>query len=628
MKKIMNNNKIILVLALFVVLAGILTETFVFNSSYFKIPKNQRGLHEIDVNKLVLNDLKIENNELYVIGKNPYFQMPMNNYDISIMLNLEKKNNNFQLYTKDKKGNMSIVYTSNSDVKKRLNIIINNNIKNLKFYIKTDEGKVGIQSIEMDNRFQFDIVRFLVMIGIGYMVLVLLYFRIKLQSRLHVAFFAISMILGSVLTICVPPNYSYDECAHFIRAYETASFDFNFSKTKTSNWISNIDELFISNGRYNLYNSYRDRLDNAKIFFNNDYSKNGHVASGEDTYLFVPYIPAAAGILVGKILRLPFIITYYLGRMFALLIFSILGALIIKHIKVAKRLVFITLLFPCAIMTAGSYSVDPMTLIFALASVAIFINMLCAEDNSISYIQVLEFAGCTAITSTCKITYAPLSLLILVVPRYKFKTISKQKFILLKVMSLFIVGIAAAGNFFYGETKNINQWKVPGVNVSAQVKYIISDLPRYAHVIYTSVTTSVDMYFQGAIGLLAYCGKINTIWVVIIVVTMIIVAAVDDESDVLKLRANEKIMLLLSSTMSWILALTALYITFTPVGKSTVDGVQGRYITPLIVPLLLLLKNGKIKINLNKEKLNYFLMLECSIVLIVSIIKVFFQYSN
>ena len=47
----------------------------------------------------------------------------------------------------------------------------------------------------------------------------------------------------------------------------------------------------------------------------------------------------------------------------------------------------------------------------------------------------------------------------------------------------------------------------------------------------------------------------------------------------------------------------SLYVSFTPVGSTTINGVQNRYFIPLIMPLLLLLMTNNVKVNLNDKKI-------------------------
>lgn len=242
-------------------------EVFVFNLSYFKISKSDRGIHNVKKQDIILKNLKFIDNKLYITGQNPYFKISSDKYVSLLKLEVYKGSESFSIYSQDNKGNVSKVYNSNSDVKDFVYVDVNKNIKNIKFYITTNNnGKyVGIKSIVIDNKFYFNVIRFLLILGFLYLMLVLVAYRGFLKKNLHIAFFIISLTLGTIISICVPTYYSFDECAHFIRTYETASFDFDFSRIKKSSWVSNIDEFFSYNAHNDIYNSYKDRLANAEI---------------------------------------------------------------------------------------------------------------------------------------------------------------------------------------------------------------------------------------------------------------------------------------------------------------------------------------------------------------------------
>ena len=61
-----------------------------------------------------------------------------------------------------------------------------------------------------------------------------------------------------------------------------------------------------------------------------------------------------------------------------------------------------------------------------------------------------------------------------------------------------------------------------------------------------------------------------------------------------------KIALLLALIALWLLITSAMYLSFTEVGNTTIEGVQARYFIPTLLPLLLLLR--KTEKNPKEEK--------------------------
>ena len=98
----------------------------------------------------------------------------------------------------------------------------------------------------------------------------------------------------------------------------------------------------------------------------------------------------------------------------------------------------------------------------------------------------------------------------------------------------------------------------------------------------------------------AYLGEYKTYNLQILMAALIIFTALTDtygerDGEMLQLKSNQKIFLGLvvlgAAAMTWV----ALYVAFTPVGLTQINGVQGRYYFPLLVPFFLLFRSKKIK---------------------------------
>lgn len=253
--------------------------------------------------------------------------------------------------------------------------------------------------------------------------------------------------------------------------------------------------------------------------------------------------------------------------------------------------------------------------------------MLCAEENSISYKKIIAFTVCLVLTVLCKVPYAPLSLLIFAVPNIKFKKYKYFNIIIIKIISIIFVGLASVMTILYSTSKNLIQWNVAGADSKRQVLFIINNLPRYFCIMGKYTLDNALLNFEKAVSLLSYNGDVDSVWVQIIIISIFIMAFTDWKSKIFKLTNEQKIIILVSVVLSWILVITALYVTFTPVGNDTIWGVQGRYIIPLLLPFLLLLKNNKLCNSINKEKLNYIISIGYAFIIIVTLIEIFSKFS-
>jgi hypothetical protein len=108
----------------------------------------------------------------------------------------------------------------------------------------------------------------------------------------------------------------------------------------------------------------------------------------------------------------------------------------------------------------------------------------------------------------------------------------------------------------------------------------------------------------------AYAGMISSAnWSIAIAALLVILALIDQpdrSEDGLSLPAlpwSQNLYLAATALMSLVLVYLALYISFTPVGSPVVDGVQPRYMFPLALPVLLLLRRPDIRHSLVPQTL-------------------------
>lgn len=109
-------------------------------------------------------------------------------------------------------------------------------------------------------------------------------------------------------------------------------------------------------------------------------------------------------------------------------------------------------------------------------------------------------------------------------------------------------------------------------------------------------------YIQNPVGNLAYAGSLQQGIVFAGAVYVFIIALLDYREGEFYFCLKDKIALLIAVILSWGLTMTALYITFTPVGASDILGVQGRYFAPLLLPFLLIIRNDKVLNKINESK--------------------------
>ena len=625
--KIRKNKGKLILITVITLLFSILIECLLFNFQYWT---SERALNQTlmpDDSAIVLQGIRYEDGSFKITGENPYIKISIPEYCNYVRINIEGNVQDYKInvqHVKDGRISHSKEHMVSDVYKKTTVLEVKDELSDVLFVpdipgTDNQTAEFVINSFSIDNTFIINYYRISAIFCSIMLIFILILFRQELCRKLHIVFLLIVVLLGINISVTNAVNHSYDEREHFLRAYEVSNFDFGLFGDKEIPWIENSDD-FVQKGRLTYsgvsYQNIAEKNDYMKLYGSTEYANKESYDSTASTYLFIPYIPGAIGILLGRLIGLPFIWTFYLGRITSLLGYSAICAWCIKHVKYGKKLLFTAALLPALLFIATSYSADTYTLAFSFVALTIWIDML-TQKNVIKISQIVGFIVAVIIATMCKVTYVPLCLLFLAVPLEKFS--SKAKGWFSRVLVVGGSGIFSVFAYLYSSMKDMNQWQMPGVDVGEQIIYIFTHLLTYLYTICNDLTTNTIDYITDVTGNLAYNEPLKSIWTVFLILMITGIAVMDNESDRLVLGLKEKIILALSVICSWGLVATALYITFTPVGSNTIQGIQGRYWGPLLVPMLFLLKNRKIICNVKEETLNYVLSWSMMIPVMVSL---------
>lgn len=103
--------------------------------------------------------------------------------------------------------------------------------------------------------------------------------------------------------------------------------------------------------------------------------------SGRDTS-WLYYLPSAVGITIGRILHLPFLGIFYLGRFINLFLAASVCMWCMKHIPVGKIILPVLMLLPHSVSILASYSYDSMIIVAAFAATAVCVGILLHRERT------------------------------------------------------------------------------------------------------------------------------------------------------------------------------------------------------------------------------------------------------
>jgi uncharacterized membrane protein len=187
-----------------------------------------------------------------------------------------------------------------------------------------------------------------------------------------------------------------------------------------------------------------------------------------------------------------------------------------------------------------------------------------------------------AAVSLAKTAYFPLAILFLLIPAKRFST--PRRF--WAAFAIFIVICIATLIAWSLCTFGTQTYSMPGVSPHDQVLYMLHHPLAMAHMelgmllAVPFITSIVGQLGWHTIRLWAPCAF--AYWAVLFWSTQI------GGWEKFRLSALQRLILALAAAGCWIAVFSLIYLTFTTVGGRSINGLQGRYMIPIVLPFLLI----------------------------------------
>ena len=622
----MKKNKNIIYLLITILSSFIISlalEYYIFNHNQIKYNK----LEKPEIQNI--EGMEKENNYYIVTDEKGSVELKLNdNYINAIDYKYVSEVDFFWEMSYIKDGNeVNINQSSTSFINRAYRVLnqkVDDNTIKVTFYGKG----IKIKDIKIDNSISINWYRiFLISLSIVFISIVIKY-RKYLYNNIEKAFLAISLFIG-IFMLIIPPNYGstcYDDQIHIKQIYTffnkenvkwPSSIDYltSYSHTNNSNNIVTKEELRELEKKLNKVDN-----DIANIQINNYSSK----------YSKFVYLPYSIGFKIGNILNLSFTLQVILSKFLNLLLYILLIYYAIKIIPFAKKLVFIMGLLPTSIFLATQFSYDSTIIAGIYLGLAAFIKLLSLEKIEKKYLLVFILSIIWA--SLPKAVYSPILLLLFFLPSNKFN--SKKEELIIK-SSIIILTLLMVSTFALPMLTTDVGGDIRGgdTSVSRQIKFIISN-PLTAIIIFVKFALKKGLKLiignQTIINLgylpIRNTGLyLNTPYYLYLVLMLYVTFTERKEKK--SIPKNINIIFILLCILLIFGIYLALYLSFTPVGLNTINGVQSRYFIPLLLIILVsIIPYGKEKEIKDSKIRTLVVLLLPYLILLYNVIYILFLY--
>lgn len=422
------------------------------------------------------------------------------------------------------------------------------------------------------------------------------------------AFVLIAINLGLlIIFVCPFINACWDTDTHYMNIIGMASpsgqaslSDMNVCTSNLRTLNSSSFEMSVSNLNYLNSNN-----DNIVYFVNKNFN--------------IEYFPGALAAAVGQFFGLSFYMKYNAIRFINLLCYVAITYFAIRKLKSGKIILLVIALFPTNLFTAASCSYDWWVNAFSFLGMAYFIGEMQDADNTITIKNTLIMCTALFLAFIPKQIYILFMILPLFMPKNKFKSSTDRRKYILTILAFILLMFAFL--MFRSFTAISSHGDIRGgasVNPSGQIVYVLTHPLQYAKTLaiflygYLSVAGS-SMYTCnfGNLG----SGIFSSFFVV-----LIIVAIITDKNKYDKNTSKTylRILCIIFFLITASLVATSLYVDFTAVGAKEINGVQGRYLIPMLFPLFAIIGSSKIVNKIPKKQYYYGFYIICTLYLYIN----------
>lgn len=460
--------------------------------------------------------------------------------------------------------------------------------------IKTDCIKVKVMKVSPFSNIVMvlSIIFFIIFMFINYLIN---NNKIKNEHK-----FLILTLLYIIPVLFMIPAYEVpDEPYHFYQSFGISTYKFD---KKIGDHITDKNYKMFSNERCLDYSNI-SKLDNvysksaiSKCFKDTNKIETFKYRTDNNNLLYY-LTPGIALKLISSITTSPMIV-FFFGRVVCLIISFLILLKAIKTTPKYKNIFIVLGCIPIFVQQMISYSYDGLLNAVALLSLAYFIKFYTSKEK-IDRKEMIIYILTACVLLYLKRVYFVLVGLLLLIPNKKFKNGLKEKIIFIAGSILIPAVVLVLSNIIFSSTTPQVKKYLPGVNPDQQISYLINNPTQLPKVIYHTLNMSINNYLIETIGAMGWLNNIISSVVIVSFYIMFILVILSNDAIIKKL--NERIYIMLLILLALGMVFMAMYTQWTPVGAYKAEGIQGRYILPLLLPLFMILmpKKKKLKISNN-----------------------------
>ncbi len=325
------------------------------------------------------------------------------------------------------------------------------------------------------------------------------------------------------------------------------------------------------------------------------------------------YLPQAIGISLARLMGLNTVCLLYFGRFCNLAFFVTMLYLSLKRIPFGKEILLGVALLPMTLHLAASFSYDVMILgcMFLLTAVCLD---LAYEKEHVRVRDIVLLAVLAAVAGPCKMVYAPMLGLCLLIPQRKFGKLRNW------FAAAWLVGFSYAAAMYlvnsqviasYAAATEADSYVSWAEESGFSLSFLLHNPILLVRMFYeTLIWNTQELHITMIGGSLGNLDKVlNVPYPVVCILTLCLIGlALKIPGEEIRTNGRHKFWIGLICAGCIALAMLSMLIACTPRSSQVIQGVQGRYFLPFLPIFLLILKNRTVVLTKDKNRSILYLM--------------------
>ena len=410
--------------------------------------------------------------------------------------------------------------------------------------------------------------------------------------RSEVVFVTLALLgFGTLSVATVPPGQAPDEAYSFLRAYHVASGHAwpepvgawgggNFPRSATR--VVDVAAPLIGRPDRKFTRSDWDAL--AERDVREEWQPASYPTAAP--YTCVPYLAPAAGIRIAWALDLPPLGIFYAGRLANLLLGTAIVALALALAPIGRRFLGLVALMPMTVHLFGSYAPE-VGVIGAALVIASLVQRLGIAERAVATWEVGLLALAMTWIGACKPPYLPLALLILTVPAGRFGGPLRRGAVVAAILSAGLAVTALGVELSRPYYPDPHTFLGPVASVREQSRELAAHPERFPGLFVGAAVVRGGPTYHRLYVLGWLDTRLNPGIVVLHTLVLMLLAAAARAEMANHVRLS-RWPAMLAAAGAFALVVLSMYLWCTPVGGSTVVGIHGRYLLPLLPAAVIL----------------------------------------